>query len=97
MFRKLHEPAEAVTVYVEGKPVVAEPGENLAAVLLRQEAIWSRPTPVKGSRRAPYCMIGVCFDCLARVDGVASVQTCMMPVRDGMTVEHQQRRRCLPS
>jgi predicted molibdopterin-dependent oxidoreductase YjgC len=97
MFRKLHEPVETVTIYLEGKPVLAEPGESLAAVLLRQAGPWSRPTPVKGSRRAPYCMIGVCFDCLAQVDGVASVQTCMTPVQEGMTVERQQRKRCLPS
>jgi len=97
MFRKLHEPAETVTIHLEGRPVAAEPGESVAAVLLRQAVVWSRATPVKGSRRAPYCMIGVCFDCLAQVDGIASVQTCMTPVREGMKVERQQGKRCLPS
>jgi len=96
MFRKLHEPvAEAVTIHIEGVPVAAETGESVAAVLLREPVLWSRTTPVTRSKRAPYCMIGVCFDCLARVDGVASVQTCLTPVRDGMRVERQQGRRCL--
>lgn len=95
MFRKLHEPAEVVTIHVEGVPVAAEIGESVAAVLLREAAPWSRTTPVTNSRRAPYCMIGVCFDCLAQVDGVASVQTCLTPVRDGMKVERQQGKRCL--
>ena len=96
MFRKLHEPvAEAVTIHIEGVPVAAETSESVAAVLLREAVLWSRTTPVTRSKRAPYCMIGVCFDCLARVDGVASVQTCLTPVRDGMRVERQQGRRCL--
>ncbi|MGJ5205887.1 (2Fe-2S)-binding protein [Bradyrhizobium sp. HKCCYLR20261] len=97
MFRKLHEPAETVTIQVDGEPLTAEPGESVAAVLLRQAVVWSRATPVKSNRRAPYCMIGVCFDCLAQVDGIASVQTCMTPVRDGMTVQRQRGKRCLPS
>lgn len=90
MFRKLHEPPEeAVTVFVDGVPAPAEHGESVAAVLLRAAPPWSRTAPVSQSRRAPYCMMGVCFECLAVVDGVASVQTCMTPVRDGMRVERQ--------
>jgi len=97
MFRKLHEPLEAVTIHIEGVPVAAEMGESVAAVLLRQSVVWSRTTTVTNSSRAPFCMIGVCFDCLAQVDGVASVQTCLTPVRDGMKVERQQGKRCLRS
>ncbi|WP_233237351.1 (2Fe-2S)-binding protein [Bordetella sp. LUAb4] len=90
MFRKLHEPgAQALTVYIDGKPATAETGETVAAVLLRQDTPASRTTPVQESPRAPYCMMGVCFDCLAIVDGVASTQTCLTPVRDGMRVERQ--------
>lgn len=96
MFRKLHDPGlEAVTVYIDGVPATAEVGETLAAVLLRQSAIWARTTPVSGARRAPYCMMGVCFECLAEVDGVASVQTCLTPVRAGMRVERQRGKRSL--
>jgi predicted molibdopterin-dependent oxidoreductase YjgC len=96
MFRKLHDPGpEAVTVYIDGVPASAEAGETLAAVLLRQSEIWARTTPVSGARRAPYCMMGVCFECLAEVDGVASVQTCLTPVRAGMRVERQRGKRSL--
>lgn len=90
MFRKLHEPTEGgVTIVIDGVSVPAELGESIAAVLLRQSESWSRETPVSGAKRAPYCMMGVCFDCLAEVDGVASVQTCLVPVRDGMRVTRQ--------
>lgn len=94
MFRKLHDfSAYAFTVYVDGVPVPAEPGESVAAVLLRQEVTWSRLTPVTQSKRASYCLMGVCFDCLAEVDGVASVQTCLTTVREGMRIARQRGKR----
>ena len=96
MFRKLHEPADkTVTLTIDGVSVTAELGESVAAVLLRQSPVWSRTTPITQSKRAPYCMMGVCFDCLAEVDGDASVQTCLTTVRDGMRVERQQGKRSI--
>jgi predicted molibdopterin-dependent oxidoreductase YjgC len=95
MFRKLHEPVKWLTIYLDGVPVRAEPGEMVAAVLLRRSPCWSRLTPVSVSPRAPYCMMGVCFDCLAVVDGVPSVQTCLTPVQEGMRIERQLGRRSL--
>ncbi|NTE89370.1 (2Fe-2S)-binding protein [Agrobacterium rubi] len=89
MFRKLHNPSgEAVTVFVDGSPVSAETTETVATILLRQAPLWSRTTPVSETRRAPYCMMGVCFDCLAVVDGIL-VQTCLAPVREGMQIQRQ--------
>lgn len=94
MFRKLHrDNKNALTIFVDGEPTTAELGETVAAVLLRQREPWSRLAPVSGNRRAPYCMMGVCFECLAEVDGIASVQTCLQPVRDGMCVSRQTRTR----
>lgn len=94
MFRKLHEPlCDGVIIDIDGVPVAAEPGESVAAVLLRQPETWSRLTPVRQSKRAPYCMMGVCFECLAEIDGIPSVQTCLTPVRDGMRVNRQKGKR----
>ena len=96
MFRKINDAvAPVLTVTVDGQAVAAEPGESVAAVLLRQPAPASRSTPVNGSPRAPFCMMGVCFDCLAIVDGAASTQTCLVSVCEGMRVERQFGRRSL--
>jgi hypothetical protein len=96
MFRKLHDPGpDAVTISIDGVAVAAELGETVAAVLLRQPDGWSRKTPISRSPRAPYCLMGVCFECLAEVDGVASVQTCLTPVKVGMQITRQQGRRAL--
>jgi hypothetical protein len=94
LFRKLPDPgAQPLTLYVDGQAVAAEHGESVAAVLLRLDPPLSRTTPVKESPRAPYCMMGVCFECLAIVDGVASTQTCLVQARPGMRVERQHGRR----
>lgn len=96
MFRKLHDPGpQAVTIFIDGRPVTAELGESVAAVLLRQQEGWSRTTPVSGSPRAPYCMMGVCFECLVEIDGQGSVQSCLTPVAGGMRIARQQGRRSL--
>jgi predicted molibdopterin-dependent oxidoreductase YjgC len=95
MFHKLHEPDVVLAIHVDGVEVAAEPGETVASVLLRQPEPWSRLTPVTKSRRAAYCMMGVCFDCLAEVDGVGSVQTCLTQVREGMRVTRQLGKRRL--
>lgn len=90
MFEKLQGAlGELVTIQIDGTPVAAESNESVAAVLLRQRPVWARTNPVSGAIRAPYCMMGACFDCLAEIDGVSSVQTCLVTVRDGMRVKRQ--------
>jgi len=37
-----------------------------------------RETPVGTSERGPYCMMGICFDCLAEIDGMPNRQSCMV-------------------
>ena len=93
MFRKLHEPAQTVTIHIGDVAVTAEAGETVAAVLLRQAEPWSRVSAVSGAPRAPYCLMGVCFDCLAEIEGLGAVQACLVPVREGMRVRRLAARR----
>ena len=52
-----------------------------------------RTTPISGAPRAPYCMMGVCFDCLVTIDGIGNRQACLTRVRQGMRVELQHGKR----
>jgi predicted molibdopterin-dependent oxidoreductase YjgC len=98
MFKKLLEPGfSKITIYIDGVAVEAEQGETVAAVILRQKVSHNRTSPVNGSARAPFCMMGVCFDCLATVNGVRSTQSCLMTVQEGMYVERQYGRGSLTS
>ena len=47
----------------------------------------------RAASAAPYCMMGVCFDCLAEIDGVPNRQSCMVEARPGMRIRRQIRAR----
>jgi len=93
MFKRLAEVGAPVAITVDGKSIIARAGDTVAAAMLAAGIDHCRTTPVTGAPRAPYCLMGVCFDCLVTVDGVGSRQGCLMPVRDGMTVETQLGKR----
>ena len=91
MFRRRPDaPAPSVEVIVEGRQVRVPPGASAAAAVLLAGLPSIRETAVSGAERAPYCMMGVCFDCLAEIDGVANRQSCMVAVRPGMRIRRQQ-------
>jgi predicted molibdopterin-dependent oxidoreductase YjgC len=89
MFKRLPESRATVAITIDGKPVEARAGDTVAAALLAAGIDHCRTTPVTGAPRAPYCLMGVCFDCLVTIDGVGSRQGCLVPVHDGMKVETQ--------
>jgi predicted molibdopterin-dependent oxidoreductase YjgC len=89
MFRRLPDAAATLTVTVDGAPVAARAGESVAAALLAAGKLRFRDTPASGAARGPYCMMGVCFDCLVAIDGAGNLPACMVPVRDGMAIETQ--------
>jgi predicted molibdopterin-dependent oxidoreductase YjgC len=90
MFKRLpRSDAATVTILVEGDPVEAAAGDTVAAAVLGAGLASVRTTPVSGAPRAPYCLMGVCFDCLMEIDGVPNRQACMIRVEDGMRVRRQ--------
>ena len=87
-----HVPADGhVTVYVDGRPVQALPGQSLAAVLHQAGRRGWRRNPVNGEPRGPYCGMGACFECEAEVDGIAGVRTCLVQAVDGLAVTTDPR------
>jgi predicted molibdopterin-dependent oxidoreductase YjgC len=96
MFRRLPDDKRAViALTVDGQRIEVRDGDSVAAAMLAAGLLQSRTTPVSGAPRAPYCMMGVCFDCLMEIDGVGSRQACLMPARDGMVVRTQHGARKL--
>jgi len=93
MFRRLDDKGATLILKVDGREIRAREGDTVAAALLAAGIKHIRTTPVSGTPRAPYCLMGVCFDCLVTIDGVGSRQACLVPVREGMAVETQQGKR----
>ena len=90
MFRRLDDnPAEQVTIYIDGRPFSVPAGETVAAAVLASGMTRTRSTPVSGAPRAPFCLMGVCYECLMIIDGHANRRACREWVREGMTIEFQ--------
>ncbi|MAM10452.1 MAG: sarcosine oxidase subunit alpha [Rhizobiaceae bacterium] len=88
MFKTVLEAPDMI-VTVNGVETPAWNGETVAGILMRVPDA-GRTTAISGARRLPYCQMGVCFECLAIIDGVASSQGCLVPARPGMRIESQR-------
>jgi sarcosine oxidase subunit alpha len=76
----------AVHFYFDGQLLPGYEGEPIAAALLANGIRTIRHQLGSGAPRGLYCAIGHCFDCIANVDGVDGVRTCLTPVSDDMAV-----------
>ena len=94
MFKRTEQDTRrSVRIFVEGTAVEAREGDTVSAALLASGLDVTRATAVSGAPRLPYCMMGVCFDCLVTIDGVGNRQGCLVPVAEGMQIEIQKGKR----
>ena len=91
MFKKQYESHETVSIIFEGKKLDVEKGLTVASALLVSGNTGFRSSVVSGQPRAPYCMMGVCFECLNEIDGIPNQRACMIPVREAMKIQKQQK------
>ena len=89
MFRSLREDGERVAIELEGETVSVAAGVSVAAALLELDCIPFRHAPVGAAPRAPFCMMGACYDCLVEIDGVPNQRACQRQVSAGMRVRRQ--------
>lgn len=94
MFKRLDEAQRQtqgapVRVTVNGAELQCRQGDSVAAALFAGGVSVCRDTAVNEVPRGPYCMMGVCYDCLVTIDGQANQQGCMTAVREGMKIERQ--------
>lgn len=89
MFRHIDKSSLSLRFQFEGQTIEAGPGESVAAALLAAGILAVRDTPVSGAPRSPYCMMGVCFECLVEIDGAPNRQACLTQVSEGMVVRRQ--------
>lgn len=75
-----------LTLYFEDNEVTAFAGDSVAAALLADGIDFTRTTAVSDSRRAPFCMMGTCFECLMEIDNIPNRQACMVEVAEGMKI-----------
>ncbi len=90
MFKRLPDSGkESLTITLDGARIAAREGDSVAAALLASGRMVCRTSAVSAAPRAPYCMMGVCFECLMTIDGIGNRQACLVRVAEGMRVETQ--------
>ncbi|XXY47849.1 (2Fe-2S)-binding protein [Sorangium sp. So ce269] len=89
MFRRGRALQDPVTITLDGAAVPAERGEPLAVALVASGRVTLARSPKLHRPRAPTCLRGGCDGCLARVDGVPNVMTCLRPAAGGERIEVQ--------
>lgn len=89
MFKRLKPQGQKIQIFFDNQEIEAFEGENLAAALLAAGIKQLRKNPVSKQPRAPYCMMGACFECLVEIDG-QSKQACMTETTAGLTVRTPQ-------
>jgi len=73
-----------VRIQIDGEALDVPNGISVAAAIARLGRPFRRS--VKGQVRAPFCGMGICFECRVRIDHVAQQRACMVTVREGMQV-----------
>lgn len=76
-------------VRFDGEEIEVQAGQTVAGVLLGRGIRSWRTTRDADRPRGLFCGIGVCFDCLVRVNGVPDVRACQRVVADGDDIRTQ--------
>lgn len=77
-------------IRLDGDAVGVEEGQTVAAALIASGRRSWRRTRRAGQPRGAFCGIGVCFDCLATINGVPNQRACLMEARPGDVVTTQE-------
>jgi aerobic-type carbon monoxide dehydrogenase small subunit (CoxS/CutS family) len=78
---------EKVSFSFNGKDFQCESGQTIAAALIAADQRELRSTRFGNEPRSIFCGIGICYDCVVVVDGIANQRSCLIEARDGMKVE----------
>ncbi len=88
---KTNTPGKTIRFNFEGQEMEVPAGISVAAAVMGHvHAGHTCQHPVDHSNRAPYCLMGVCFECLMEINGKADVQSCLVGIEEGMTVKRQR-------
>lgn len=76
---------QAIQMVVDGAQMTCTEGQTVAGALLEQGYYRIRVSPVAGTPRGAFCMMGTCQECAIEIDGVIR-RACQTLVAPGMKV-----------
>ncbi len=84
-FERLEQDVVLVPVRFDGQDYALPEGANLAAALMAEGVDVFRKTRRHREWRGPYCLMGVCFECIVKI-GDETRQACLEEVQAGMEI-----------
>ena len=79
-----------VTFTFNGETFKGVEGQSIAAALMATGVRELRKTRFDEEPRLIFCGIGVCFDCVVVVNGVANQRACLIEIVEGAKIESQK-------
>ncbi len=87
LFRSLIKDPPQCPIVVNGVEHQVPVQLSVAAALLYLGQLATRQHPVSGEPRAPFCHMGVCFECLVSIDGQPQQRACLTQVTPNMSID----------
>ena len=79
-----------VTFTFNGETFKGVEGQSIAAALMATGVRELRKTRFDEEPRLIFCGIGICFDCVVVVNGVANQRACLIEIVEGAKIESQK-------
>ncbi len=76
-----------ISFFFNGEKFNGTNGQSIAAALIANEEREIRRTRFGEEPRSIFCGIGICFDCVVTIDGIANQRACLIEISSDMKVE----------
>jgi aerobic-type carbon monoxide dehydrogenase small subunit (CoxS/CutS family) len=76
-----------ISFFFNGEKFNGTKGQSIAAALIANEQRELRRTRFGEEPRSIFCGIGICFDCVVTIDGIANQRACLIEISSDMKVE----------
>lgn len=86
---EINSPAKNIEFTFNGELIRAVSGQTVGAAILESGKRSLRKTRFENKPRGMFCGIGICFDCLVSINGVANQRACLVQVLPNMNVQTQ--------
>jgi aerobic-type carbon monoxide dehydrogenase small subunit (CoxS/CutS family) len=79
--------SKQISFTFNGVGVQCEEGQSIAAAVINSGTLALRKTRFGDEPRSIFCGIGMCFDCVVVIDGVANQRSCLIEAKADMNIE----------
>ncbi|MEY2876833.1 MAG: hypothetical protein RLZ24_260 [Actinomycetota bacterium] len=76
-----------ISFFFNGEKFNGTKGQSIAAALIAIGQRELRRTRFGEEPRSIFCGIGICFDCVVTIDGIANQRACLIEISSDMKVE----------